>query len=142
MFGVDGNDCFVQAVELDEYLWESYACLSRYYKEIEESLPEALAYSKRAFELNENIESVQINYADNLLQAEQIVNCFSYESVSLFLFASLQADALDVLERILTIDSTKTWAQFRLGLVSLRLNNVFNAVKSLQIVSRRPNASG
>ncbi|CAF0867411.1 unnamed protein product [Adineta ricciae] len=113
-----------KAIELDEYLWESYACLSLYYKEIEESLPEALAYSKRAFELNENIESVQINYVDHLLQAEQI------------------ADALDVLERILAIDSTKTWAQFRLGLVSLRLNNIHNAVKSLQIVSRRPNASG
>ena len=58
---------------MDEYLWESYACLSRYYSEIEQSLPEALAYSKRAFELNENIESVQINYVDNLLAAEQIV---------------------------------------------------------------------
>jgi hypothetical protein len=63
-----------QAIELDEYLWESYAYLSRYYNEIEQSLPEALVYSKRAFELNENIESVQINYVDNLLEAEQIVN--------------------------------------------------------------------
>lgn len=60
-------------MELDEYLWESYACLCQYYQEIEESLPEALAYSKRAFELNENIESVQIKYVDHLLQAEQIV---------------------------------------------------------------------
>ena len=105
-------------------------------------MPEALAYAKRAFELNENIESVQINYVDHLLQAEQIVNCFSFELVHFFLFSLLQADALDVLERILAIDSTKTWAQFRLGLVSLRLNNIHNAVKSLQIVSRRPNASG
>ena len=61
-------------MELDEYLWETYAYLSRYYSEIEQSLPEALAYSKRAFELNENIESVQISYVDNLLQANQIVN--------------------------------------------------------------------
>ena len=65
---------------MDEYLWESYAYLSRYYKEIEQSLPEALTYSKRAFELNENIEYVQINYVDNLLQAEQIVN---YEKINI-----------------------------------------------------------
>ena len=58
---------------MDDYLWESYAYLSRYYNEIEQSLPEALAYSKRAFELNENIESVQISYVDNLLQANEIV---------------------------------------------------------------------
>jgi hypothetical protein len=74
--------------------------------------------------LNENIEYVQINYVDNLLQAEQI------------------ADALEILERILDMDSTKTWAHFRLGLVSLRMNNVHNAVKALQIVSRRPPVSG
>jgi hypothetical protein len=58
-------------IELDEYLWESYAYLSRYYNEIEQSLSEALVYSKHAFELNENIEYVQI---DNLLQAEQMVH--------------------------------------------------------------------
>ncbi|CAF0871759.1 unnamed protein product [Rotaria sp. Silwood1] len=115
---------FTKAIELDEYFWESYACLSRYYNEIEQSLSEALAYSKRAFELNENIESVQINYVDNLLQAEQIY------------------DALEILERILAMNNTKTWAHFRYGLVSLRINNVYNAVKALQIVSRRPPVSG
>ncbi|CAF3843790.1 unnamed protein product [Adineta steineri] len=123
----DKDQCkyaFDKAIELDEYFWESYACLSRYYNEIEQCLPKALAYSKRAFDLNENIESVQINYVDNLLQAEQI------------------SDALDILERILAMDSTKTWAHFRFGLVSLRLNNVHNAVKALQIVSRRSMASG
>lgn len=36
----------------------------------------------------------------------------------------------------------KTWAHFRLGLVSLRTKNVFQAVKTLQIVSRRPPVSG
>jgi hypothetical protein len=40
------------------------------------------------------------------------------------------------------MDNTKTWAHFRLGLVSLRMNNVYNAVKALQIVSRRPPVSG
>ncbi|CAF0802751.1 unnamed protein product [Rotaria sordida] len=123
----DKDQCkyaFNKAIELDEYFWESYACLSRYYNEIEQSLPEALAYSKRAFELNENIESVQINYVDNLLQAEQIY------------------DALEILERILAMNNTKTWAHFRFGLVSLRINNVYNAVKALQIVSRRPPVSG
>ena len=74
----------LQAVELDEYLWESYACLSQYYQEIEESLPEALAYSKRAFELNENIESVQIKYVDHLLQAEQIVSTSQITILCLF----------------------------------------------------------
>lgn len=68
---------------MDEYLWENYAYLSRYFKEIEQSLPEALAYSKRAFELNENIEDVQINYVDNLLQAEQIVK-FLNENMKLY----------------------------------------------------------
>jgi hypothetical protein len=77
-------------MELDEYLWESYAYLSRYYNEIEQSLPEALAYSKRAFELNENIENVQINYVDNLLQAEQIVHNQKFLfSLSPFLSSSL-----------------------------------------------------
>ncbi|CAF2759659.1 unnamed protein product [Rotaria sp. Silwood2] len=123
----DKDQCkyaFNKAIELDEYFWESYACLSRYYNEIEKSLSEALAYSKRAFELNENIESVQINYVDNLLQAEQIY------------------DALEILERILVMNNTKTWAHFRYGLVSLRINNVHNAVKALQIISRRPPVAG
>ncbi|CAF3398891.1 unnamed protein product [Rotaria socialis] len=123
----DKDQCkyaFDKAIELDEYFWESYACLSRYYNEIEQSLPEALAYSKRAFELNENIESVQITYVDNLLQAEQIY------------------DAIEILERILAMNNMKTWAHFRYGLVSLRINNVYNAVKALQIVSRRPPVSG
>jgi len=71
---------------LDEYLWENYANLSRYFKEIEQSLPEALAYSKRAFELNENIEDVQINYVDNLLQAEQIVKYFESEEIIELIF--------------------------------------------------------
>ena len=48
--------------------------MSQYFLEVEESLPEALVYAKRAFELNENIENVQIRYVDLLLQAEQIVN--------------------------------------------------------------------
>lgn len=63
---------------MDDYLWESYAYLSRYYNEIQQSLPEALAYSKRAFELNENIESVQISYVDNLLQVNEIVRSKEY----------------------------------------------------------------
>lgn len=71
---------------MDEYLWESYAYLSRYYSEIEQSLPEALAYSKRAFELNENIESVQISYVDNLLQANQIVNSIGYLTFRRFFY--------------------------------------------------------
>ncbi|CAF5127351.1 unnamed protein product, partial [Rotaria socialis] len=63
---------------------------------------------------NENIESVQITYVDNLLQAEQIY------------------DAIEILERILAMNNMKTWAHFRYGLVSLRINNVYNAVKALQ----------
>lgn len=59
---------------MDTYLWQSYAGLSQYYLEIEQSLPEALAYAKRAFDLNENIENVQITYVDLLLQAEKIVS--------------------------------------------------------------------
>ncbi len=40
------------------------------------------------------------------------------------------------------MDNTKTWAHFRLGLVSLQMNNVYNAVKAFKIVSRRPPVSG
>lgn len=59
---------------MDTYLWQSYAGLSQYYLEIEQSLPEALAYAKRAFDLNENIENVQITYVDLLLQAGNVVS--------------------------------------------------------------------
>jgi len=40
------------------------------------------------------------------------------------------------------MDVTKTWAHFRIGLVSLRVNDVYKAVKALQIVTRRPPVSG